>query len=431
MNRKDLYKGFIEVDDEILERSETAAQSRKHTPWIKRGTMAACLGLIIAAAIAASDLLPERAPALPHVSDPSVLSGLEQTEGNSNTEGPWNPWQAHFNEVTTVLDAARVYIPGYFTEDLSEEEIAAIEPGMRHEWMQYSGHAGFDGYGNLVGVHLTVTTMLPETNITIAIAQGSSTRDYVLSKEPVVSVCEQVEYKVYQWVSGENSIELAADASINGFSYSFTLTVTPQTLEQANEDFTRVLECFAYYADGRPNLDAVTANEIPEWFDNTLTHAQALNDQSYGAYMLPVVPNGFSAESIRRYRDQNFDYLSGLWTSGYDEIRWIVYTISEADEIRLTRVGDTENYDLSLYPIPRASSVPKELREIVDNPIFTAEELTLDAVWARAYKTGETGDGSGWRMAFSVKYGDSIVEVRTKGVDPEWVYQQLVDLIAA
>ena len=91
-------------------------------------------------------------------------------------------------------------------------------------------------------------------------------------------------------------------------------------------------------------------------------------------------------------------------------------------------MDEINNYDLALYPIPRASSVPKELRQIVDNPIFYAEELTQDAVWARAYKTGETGDSDGWRMTFSVIYGDTVVEIRGKGVNPEWIYQQLVDL---
>ena len=106
----------------------------------------------------------------------------------------------------------------------------------------------------------------------------------------------------------------------------------------------------------------------------------------------------------------------------------VVFSFEE-DEGRLTSVADTENYDLSLYPIPRASSVPDDLREIVDNPIFSADELTMDAVWARAYTTDESGDSNGWRMAFSVRYGDTIVEVRTKCIDPEWVYHQLKNLI--
>ena len=99
------------------------------------------------------------------------------------------------------------------------------------------------------------------------------------------------------------------------------------------------------------------------------------------------------------------------------------------ENLIITSVDDKKNYDLSLYPIPRADSVPDELHEIVDNPIFEAEELTLEAVYCRAYKVDDAGDTDGWRMRFSVKYGDVIVSISTKGVEPEWVYQQLVNLI--
>jgi len=33
-------------------------------------------------------------------------------------------------------------------------------------------------------------------------------------------------------------------------------------------------------------------------------------------------------------------------------------------------------------------------------------------------------------MRFSVKYGDVIVSISTKGVDPEWLYQQIENLIS-
>ena len=33
-------------------------------------------------------------------------------------------------------------------------------------------------------------------------------------------------------------------------------------------------------------------------------------------------------------------------------------------------------------------------------------------------------------MNFSVLYGDILVSVNAKGVDPEWVYQHLIDLNA-
>ncbi len=32
-------------------------------------------------------------------------------------------------------------------------------------------------------------------------------------------------------------------------------------------------------------------------------------------------------------------------------------------------------------------------------------------------------------MTFSVKYDDVIVRISSKGVEPEWVYQQLINLL--
>ena len=51
MNRKDLYHGFNEVDDDILERSETASRSKKKPVWLKWGAIAACLCLVVSIAI--------------------------------------------------------------------------------------------------------------------------------------------------------------------------------------------------------------------------------------------------------------------------------------------------------------------------------------------------------------------------------------------
>ena len=51
MNRKDLYKCFSEVDDDILERSETASHSKKRPAWLKWGAIAACLCLVVSIAI--------------------------------------------------------------------------------------------------------------------------------------------------------------------------------------------------------------------------------------------------------------------------------------------------------------------------------------------------------------------------------------------
>lgn len=430
MSKDRVVDSLGRIDDDMIQSVEALRQKKKRPAWMKWGAMAACFCLLIAAVTVVPNLFPGTTPIPPNNNDFPIQTNPNQSEGSEHTEGPWNPWQVNFNTVTGMLDAARRYIPGYFTEELSADEIEALEPGMRIEYMQYSGFAGFDGDGNLIDVCLNVTTSIPDNDVSVLISEDGITRDYVMDMvEPVISVCEKVEYKVYQWDNGNGQVTLAADVIINGYSYAFTMQASTQDAKQAKEDFTRVLECFAYYAEGKPDLSAVVADEIPEWFDKSLSYQEALDENDFGSFMLREIPSGFAAESIRRYKDQTADYLSGLWTSGYDELRWKVYTISEADEGRLTSVADTENYDLSLYPIPRASSVPDDLREIVDNPIFSADELTMDAVWARAYTTGESGDSNGWRMAFSVRYGDTIVEVRTKGIDPEWVYHQLKNLI--
>ncbi|HBD86427.1 MAG TPA: hypothetical protein DC001_03270, partial [Clostridiales bacterium] len=77
------------------------------------------------------------------------------------------------------------------------------------------------------------------------------------------------------------------------------------------------------------------------------------------------------------------------------------------------------------YPIPRGESVPRELWEIVNDPIFRIEDLTLEVVQARAYEVSDAGDISGPRMRFGVLYGDILVEINVKGASPEAVFEML------
>lgn len=164
--------------------------------------------------------------------------------------------------------------------------------------------------------------------------------------------------------------------------------------------------------------------------DETMRLEEAQRSEPFGGYMLSEAPNGFTAETIRRYQDENANYLRGVWTKGegsFDEIDWQVSFYDEAMENRVTSVDDTKNYDLSLYPLPFADSVPEELFEIVDCPIFNIDELTLKAVSRRAYFINESNDTAETRMSFGVRYGDIVVEVTTKGVSPEWVYEQLTN----
>lgn len=425
MRGTDFLNAMELVDPAYVEAAARIPKKHK-TKWAAWGAAAACFCLVAIAAI--PNLLPSDTPVPPDTSQTTpplhIQSPDQEIQICPTPSLPSTDWAVYYNEPTGSLDAARKYIPGYFTEELSEQKLAAISPAKLADWMTLSGRAGFDGDGNPLEAFLNVSTPLPDTEISIIITKDILFRDYLLLDEPVSSFCNGVEYRIYQ---GDTILD--ADAEIGGYLFQFVMTLNDAPLEQAKETFEQVLECFTYFESGSPDLSAITPEVIPEYFDRKLSLAEAQNDPDFGKYMLQTIPNGFAEESIRRYKNQNSDSLSGLWCKGYDDLRWKVSFFTEADAARVTSVADKTNYDLSLYPIPRAESVPGELREIVDNPIFLAEELTLDAVRARSYWIEEAGDSNGWRIEFSVKYGDILVEVRSDGLEPEWIYHQLVNLI--
>ena len=67
MDKKDLYRGMQEIDDEILEESEKKILKK---PWLKFAVIAACAALVITAAATAVPLL-SKAPAAPD--EPAVI----------------------------------------------------------------------------------------------------------------------------------------------------------------------------------------------------------------------------------------------------------------------------------------------------------------------------------------------------------------------
>lgn len=408
---------------------EAESMKRPENPvWRKWGATAACFCLLAAAVAVASGLfagtttMPPDNSVFP-VHDSSVQTNPDQSDGPQHTENSRTPWTIHFNEVSSMLMANRANIKGVFTETLSDMELEALKPGVD---LTCSGYAQFDNYGNLLDIVMQAETTLPESPVTVGLADCYFGFDYVLSGGEEVSVCNEVEYRVYQYESG-NTVTLSAYTMINDIYLIFVMDVPCAHLEQAKADFQYVLECFACYEEGKPDLSVIVPEEIPELTEQVFnTLAEAQTEPDFGRYMPSELPDGFGDAAIRRFKFQNANYLSALWSKGLDDLSWVVDLYTEEDAHRLTSVKNKENYDLSLYPIPRADSVPDELREIVDNPIFEAEELTLEAVYCRAFKVNDAGDTDGWRMRFSVKYGDIVVSVSTKGVEPEWLYQQLM-----
>lgn len=432
------------VEDTYLEAAEQAT-GKKKVPWRKYGTLAACLCMLVIGGIGVSQAWNSKPPIPPVEGNPTESPEVtekaeagkdvpkEPVEMVSPTESVMPEEIFYYNEAAAVA-IERTYIPRYFEEELKGQKLLAVLP-TNEEGMEMTGKAGFDGEGSLLMVMLTVSTVTVSTGQRQTVAVTMSDVGYALSSyaawspfgeaETVTSQYNGVEYTLYRCSYDEGATTaLEANMNVGECRFVFSLETATEELEQAKEAFEQVLVAFSKYAGGMPDLSMVVPEEIPDSIDEVLNLTEAKEVPVFGEYFLNDVPEGYREENIRRYKDKWNDYLSGLWYKGYSDISWKVQYYTEEDASRLTKVSETERYDLALYPIPRAESVPVELQGVVDNPIFTVEELTLDAVRKRAYKVEDESDE--WRMRFSVKYGDILVEVSTEGVTPEWMYEELV-----
>lgn len=435
MRGEELLRQMELVEPEYVEAADMAKGYGKQR-WIGWSALAACLCVAIIGAV--SFIQPKPAPPAPNPGQSDIIrtdpdpgeESLPQIERDIHLNEPREVGSIIFNEADTVMDASRQYIPGYFTEPFDVARHSLLLPNDRASDMSFSGYVGFNGEGKPLEAVITVTAPFLTGDAVMRIAEDAPLRYYDLSEEPVVCTYNSVDVTAYMWTMDASRITLNAYYEINGYQIAIGYDTTADALIEAKMEFEVLLDALTSYEEGTPDLKSIVPVVIPEFFDRKLSLEVARQDEAFGAWMPDEVPEGFTEESIRRYKDQNSNDLSGLWTKGYDELSWRICFTDEEALSRLTSAADTENYDLSLYPIPRAQSVPDELRQIVNDPIFLAEELTLDVVKARAYKSGETGGSNGWRMNFGVIYGDTIVEVRAKGVDPEWVYRQLSALAA-
>ena len=282
MSKDRVVDSLGRIDDDMIQGVETLRQKKKRPAWTRLGAMAACFCLLIAAMVAAPKLFLGTTPTPPDnndfpVHDSSVQTNPNQSEGNQNTEIVQTPWTIHYNEVSSMIAANRVFSKGSFTEPLNDAELATLMPSVD---LTCSGYARFDDKGKLLDIEMQTETILPDSPVAIGLTDYFFGFDYVLSGTEVVSVCNGLDYRVYQYQFGDK-VELSAYAIINDIYFAFGMDVPQDDLEQAKEEFHRVLEYFAYYEEGKPDLSIIVPEEIPELTEqmfDTLAEAQAEAD---------------------------------------------------------------------------------------------------------------------------------------------------------
>lgn len=144
-------------------------------------------------------------------------------------------------------------------------------------------------------------------------------------------------------------------------------------------------------------------------------------DAVYGYYVDVQVPEGYSYSSGTRSEER----LHVIWHKGMTEE--ISISCQHADESVSGWLADTDNpeeYDLGLYPIPWADSMPGDMRQKIESATFRSDQISQEIVTARSYQVeSDQGDVSGWRTRIAILYSNNVlVEIRSKGPSPEEIY---------
>lgn len=156
-----------------------------------------------------------------------------------------------------------------------------------------------------------------------------------------------------------------------------------------------------------------------------ISEKEAYATEALGSYIPVTLPRGYVFEGA--YRGQNeqtkeYTSLSITWSKGLDSIFLAVEKV-EPSHIALTDLSKPETYNVHLYEIPYGETVPQEYREAFDNPVFLAEDLSLELITMRMKTVQDSGDTDTPRGDFSVLY-ESGVLVRFNGdASPEEVWE--------
>lgn len=151
----------------------------------------------------------------------------------------------------------------------------------------------------------------------------------------------------------------------------------------------------------------------------TLTWEAAREDAVYGRYVDVQIPEGYEFTSGSRTASG----LHLIWSKGTEEITVSCRQADESVSDWLVDADSPREYDLGLYTIPLAQSVPQELIQKVSNATFYADQVSLQIVEARSYQMEEQGDEALWRTQIGILYsGNVLVDIRSKGPSPEEIY---------
>ena len=171
--------------------------------------------------------------------------------------------------------------------------------------------------------------------------------------------------------------------------------------------------------------------EAPEAGIRGLTYAEALADPDFGGCFPRELVEGFAVREAHRGADSLF--ISFEQAVGNADYRELVLSASRAepgDGERTVDIDAVESYDVHLYEIPWADSVPEKYMETFDHPLFRAEDLSPQVLARRVYDHRELGDEH-VAADFSVLCKDGVtIRVMARNIDALALFDLLQSLPA-
>lgn len=364
--------------------------------------LACCAVILLSTLIAKNNRVPENSPWI-------AESGID------NRYITDQPYSLTFNKATSST-SSKLYIPGHFWQTLSKDALKILYP-LLTETHTITATANFTGDSALLNIDTNAVSN-SGLIINIELTKGTVTPEYIFDNQAEASNVLGTTVKV-GFVELNSTTLYFASFELGGTGYF----VQTQGGEPEKAALTTIVGQLV--KGGKIDLDTIVPSTVPTLREEVLDIDNARSDLDFGAYLPLSLPSGFTFESALRFVNQERNQLTASWIKGMAYINWKVSFLMNDDELRITSTDDRQNYDLSLYPIPRADSVPDKLREVVNNPVFRIENLTLDVIKARAYQVKDAGDTAGFRMQFGVLYGNKLVELNIKGASPEVVFEML------
>ena len=183
--------------------------------------------------------------------------------------------------------------------------------------------------------------------------------------------------------------------------------------------------------DGRPKVDVKYLRAL-----KNLTLEEARCQALVGEYLPLNVPDGYVLESAKgSAADSDAKEVTVCFSRGMDTIVIHVtdkYASEESKQQLEERMADLENvesYNVHVYEIPYAETVPEEYQASFYNPVFRVEDMTRELVEARMKIVADAGDTDTPRGNLAILYDNGVcVEINADATAEEvWAMIQSIE----